>query len=100
MQQFSPTTDKDLYVFHRSTAASIYLFPSMTSMRSSAVASYLRVMSALAMRYSLKMDLTESMSSSDWVHCDKKKQKQNIEIENVIDYIVHLHVRFIQRKNY
>lgn len=76
MQQFSPTTDKDLYVFHRSTAASIYLFPSMTSMRSSAVASYLRVMSALAMRYSLKMDLTESMSSSDWVHCDKKTKTE------------------------
>ena len=50
--------------------STIYLFPSMTSMRSSAVASYLRVMSALAMRYSLNMDLTESMSSSDWVHYD------------------------------
>ena len=70
MQEFSPTTAKALHVFH-STAASIYLFPSMTSMRSSVVASYLRVISALAMRYSLKMDLTESMSSSDWVHCDK-----------------------------
>ena len=46
------------------------LFPSMTSMRSSALASYLKVISALAIRYSLKMDLTESMSSSDWVHCD------------------------------
>ena len=55
--------------FTEATAATIYLFPSMTSMRSSALASYLRVMSALAIRYSLNMDLTESMSSSDCVHC-------------------------------
>lgn len=58
--------DKDFF-----SSVFLYLFPSMTSMRSSALASYLRVMSALAMRYSLKMDLTESMSSSDWVHCNR-----------------------------
>ena len=42
-------------------------------MRSSALASYLNVISALAMRYSLRIERTESMSSSDWLHCDKNQ---------------------------
>lgn len=43
-------------------------FPSMTSIRSSADASYLRVISALWIRYSDRMDFTVSKSSSDCVH--------------------------------
>lgn len=62
---WSVTTQKPLWPLH-------YLFPSTTSMRSSAVTSLLSVISALWILYSAKMLFTVSASSSLWAHCETR----------------------------